>query len=59
MNLISKCNSCVKEDVCKFKEQYTRDTKNILDSIESKELTEVSIKCKKFNAQQIGELCRR
>ena len=28
--------------------------KNILDSIESKKLTEVSIKCKKFNAQQIG-----
>lgn len=52
MNISTKCNCCIKEDVCRFKEDYIRDRNNILGSIEKEEITEVSIKCKKFSAMQ-------
>lgn len=52
MNISTKCNCCIKEDVCKYKEDYIRDRNNILGSIEKEEITEVSIKCKMFKAEQ-------
>lgn len=52
MNISTKCNCCIKEDVCRFKEDYIRDRNNILGSIENEEIIEVSIKCKKFSARE-------
>lgn len=52
MNISTKCNCCIKEDVCKYKEDYIRDRNNILGSIEKEEIIEVSVKCKKFSARE-------
>ena len=52
MSISTKCNCCIKEDVCRYKEDYIRDRNNILGSIEKEEIVEVSIKCKKFSAGQ-------
>lgn len=52
MNISTKCNCCIKEDVCKYKEDYIKDRNNIIGSIEKEEIVEVSIKCKKFSAGQ-------
>lgn len=47
MNLSTKCNCCIKEDVCKIKEKYQEKENKI------KEYTdidiEVSVKCNKFS----------
>lgn len=52
MNISTKCNCCIKEDVCKYKADYIRNKDNILGSIVNEDIIEVSIKCKKFSANQ-------
>lgn len=46
MNISQKCNCCIKEDVCRYKERYKSDCENI--KRETSDITEVSIKCKYF-----------
>ncbi len=52
MNISTKCNCCIKEDVCKYKADYIRNKDNIIGAIDNEDIVEVSIKCKKFNAGQ-------
>ena len=56
MNLSTKCNCCVKEDVCKIKEDYIKQVKTIEETMKksiNNENIEYSIKCKKFNSGKI------
>ena len=56
MNLSTKCNCCVKEDVCKIKEDYIKQVKTIEETMKksiNNENIEYSIKCKKFNSGRI------
>ena len=56
MNLSTKCNCCIKEDVCKIKENYIKQVKTIereLAKLTNNENIEYSIKCKKFNSGKI------
>jgi len=54
MNLSTKCNCCIKEDVCNIKEDYIKQVEEIKNVIHNENI-EYSIKCKKFNAgQNIG-----
>ena len=52
MNLVIKCNCCIKEDVCSIKEEYLRQIKDIKQAIHNENI-EYSIKCKKFNSQTL------
>ena len=46
MNLIQKCNCCIKEDVCNIKEKYEQRVEEIKKYTDTD--VEVSIKCNKF-----------
>lgn len=48
MNTSYKCNCCCKEDVCRYKEQYSNDCDRIKRQIAVGGITEVAIKCTKF-----------
>lgn len=45
MSTSTKCNCCIKEDVCAIKDDYIADCERIKAAIASS-ATEVSIKCK-------------
>ena len=52
MNLVTKCNCCMKEDVCSIKEEYLKQIEEIKQIIHNDNV-EYSIKCKKFNGQTL------
>lgn len=52
MNTSYKCNCCVKEDVCRYKEQYRKECDRIKSQVIGSLITEVTIKCKKFMPHQ-------
>ena len=54
MNTSYKCNCCCKEDVCKYKDEYISDCNRIKDQVSASRITEVSIKCTKFQANQVN-----
>lgn len=67
---INKCGNCIKEDVCKYKEQFEKLNDladNLVKSIsESRqeydkliEIVENNIKCKKFNCNNHSEVLIR
>ena len=62
MNISTKCNCCIKEDVCKIKEKYENAVKNVLEcnvslddghpaylKLKDADFIEVSIKCPKMH----------
>lgn len=51
MNTSYKCNYCSKEDVCSFKQEYERDCKRIKNQIAGSRITEVHIRCTKFQPE--------
>ena len=62
MNISTKCNCCVKEDVCKHKDEYNAAVSEILNaswctggnrivSLAGNKLVSVSIKCDKMLPQ--------
>lgn len=51
MNLSTKCNCCIKEDVCSIKEEYQKQVEDIKNSIHNDNI-EYSIKCRKFSSGQ-------
>lgn len=55
MNTSYKCNCCCKEDVCKYKDEYISDCARIKNQITCSRITEVAIKCTKFQANQVTE----
>lgn len=67
---INKCENCVKEDVCKYKEQFKK-LNDLADNLiknasESREeydeliqIFEVNSKCKKFNCNNYNEVAIR
>ena len=52
MNTSYKCNCCIKESVCKYKEMYEADCVNLKNTILG-QTTEISIKCKEFTAKSM------
>ncbi len=54
MNTSYKCNCCCKEDVCKYKDEYISDCNRIKSQVNASRITEVSIKCTKFQANQVN-----
>ena len=54
MNTSYKCNCCCKEDVCKYKDEYISDCNRIKNQVNTSMITEVSIKCKKFQKNQVN-----
>ena len=67
---IYKCENCVKEDVCKYKEQFKKinnladnwlkNNSESRDEYESLvEIVEISIKCRKFNCNNYNEVSIR
>lgn len=55
MNISQKCNCCIKEDVCRYKEQYVSNCESIKRATSA--ITEVSIKCKHF--EKIHQIAMR
>ena len=67
---INKCENCIKEDVCKYKEKFEK-TNNLADNWlknnsesrdeydELTEIIEVNIRCKKFNCNNYTEVSIR
>lgn len=51
MNLSTKCNCCLKEDVCSIKGEYQKQVEAIKSVIQNENI-EYSVKCKRFNAGQ-------
>lgn len=51
MNLSTKCNCCIKEDVCNMKAEY-QDTETAIKKCIKNENIEVSIKCNKFSSKR-------
>jgi len=62
MNISTKCNCCIKEDVCKYKNDYEAAKKAILDTtwetsrggiatLKGSQIISVSIKCDKMLPQ--------
>ena len=54
MNTSYKCDCCCKEDVCKYKDEYISDCNRIKNQIAGSTITEVSIKCTKFQANHVN-----
>lgn len=52
MNTSYKCNCCVKQDVCRYQDQYNKDCDRIKNQVIGSLITEVTIKCKKFMPHQ-------
>lgn len=49
-----QCNTCIKKDVCKFKEEYMQTFRNIQDDFHYPSDTfEVKLNCKKYVGQVI------
>lgn len=47
MNASYKCNTCCKEDVCKYKDIYASEVESVMKFISGSDVLEVSIRCKK------------
>lgn len=52
MNISQKCNCCIKESVCKFKEEYEADCKRLVINISGRS-TAISVTCKEFMAKSM------
>ena len=50
MNLSTKCNCCIKEDVCSLKDEY-QNTVEIIKQYGNENI-ELSLKCKKFSSKE-------
>lgn len=49
-----QCNTCIKRDVCKFKEEYMQTFRNIQDDFHYPSDTfEVKLNCKKYISQVV------
>ena len=47
MNTSYKCNTCCKEDVCKYKDIYASEVETLNQFTIGSDIIEVAIKCKK------------
>ena len=54
MNTSYRCECCCKEDVCKYKDEYISDCNRIKNQVNASRITEVSIKCTKFQKNQVN-----
>lgn len=51
MNIIQKCDCCLKASVCKYKNDYQYDCRRLKQFIQSSPI-EISVKCREFVAHQ-------